>query len=337
MSGLRILSAGPGLTVQDLGRTGTMGFGLSPGGAADRIAFIEGCALLGQDLDAAALEMAGYGGSFQAESPLRFALTGAPMAATIDGQPIPWNASHTLEAGQILSIGGATAGIYGYLHLGGGIDAPSFLGSRATHLAAGIGQPLRQGAQIATGPDLDPDNTGQKLPVSPRWTGGTVRVLPSVQTHLFDPDTIARFGATPFTRTPRGNRQGAELTGQDAPFASGGQLTILSESMVSGDIQMTGEGVPFVLLPECQTTGGYPRIGTILPDDLPLVAQAGRGATLRFKFISHAEGLKAHMTPAQRLKATQKQLEPLLRDPADIRDLLRYQLISGAITGNETQ
>ncbi len=105
--------------------------------------------------------------------------------------------------------------------------------------------------------------------------------------------------------------------------------------MVAGDIQMTGKGDPFVLLPECQTTGGYPRIGTILPDDLSIVAQAAPGVELYFKFITNDEALAAHRPPKKYCADMDRLLEPLLRDPREIRDLLSYQLISGAITGRE--
>ena len=334
MSGALIVHrSGPSVTVQDLGRPGNMVFGLSPGGAADRHAFIEGAVLLGQDFECAALEMAGFGGDFEATSDIRIAFTGAPMLARLDGQPLVWNASHTMQAGQRLTIGATSSGVYGYLHVGGGFSTKPFLGSRATHIAGGIGKPLIPKEELPLGPDLKPDFVGQLLSVIDRFSGGTLRVLPSVQTDHFSAATRARFEATRFTRTPRGNRQGAELQFEGGAFASDAQLTILSETMVAGDIQMTGAGEPFVLLPECQTTGGYPRIGTILPDDLPLVAQAVPGVSLKFRFVTHEEALDHHRPPELLRAELTRNLQPLLRDPRDIRDLLSYQLISGAITG----
>lgn len=335
MSALKIHRAGPALSIQDLGRPGNMASGLSCGGAADRTALAEGAALLQQDLQCAALEMAGMGGEFEPTQPIRIALTGAPMQATLDGQPLVWNASHRVEPGQRLIVGTAISGLYGYLHVGGGFDTELFLQSRAAHLVAGIGSTLETGQTLAIGTDKKPDLVGQKLPAATRFSGGTVRILPSVQTANFPPETLDRFQATEFTRTPRGNRQGAELTFDGPPFASADQLSILSEPMVAGDIQMTGEGIPFVLLPECQTTGGYPRIGTVLPNDLPVIAQAGPTAKLRFKFVEHADAVQSHMTPTDQVRALQAQLQPLIRDPHEIRDLLRYQLISGMITGKE--
>src|SRR6056297_2328886 len=130
---LIVHQAGPGVTVQDSGRPGYLAYGLSRGGAVDRLALYEGAALLGQDPGCASLEMAATGGRFEAGAPLRVALTGARMRARIDGAAVAWNASHRLEAGAVLEIGPAEAGLHGYLHVGGGIDTPPILGARAAH------------------------------------------------------------------------------------------------------------------------------------------------------------------------------------------------------------
>ena len=326
---------GPSVTVQDLGRPGNMAYGLSCGGAADRLALVEGAVLLGQEIGLAALEMAGFGGSFTFTIDTRIALTGAPMQVTLDDQPLVWNASHSVRAGQKLNVGGVTAGVYGYLHVAGGIATQPFLGSRSCHLMAGIGAATQAGETFPLTQDTAPNFGSQKLPKPDRFTSGDVRVLPSVQTAQFAAETLRRFETTPFTRTAKGNRQGVEMGFDGEPFALDGQLTILSEPMLTGDIQMTGLGAPFVLLPECQTTGGYPRIATVLPDDLPIIAQAAAGTKIRFRFVNQDEALAAHKPLQQQANALKKQLKPLIRDPHEIADLLSYQLVSGMITGRD--
>ncbi|MGR3504647.1 MAG: 5-oxoprolinase subunit C family protein [Paracoccaceae bacterium] len=333
---LIIHRAGPQVTVQDKGRAGLLGQGLSQGGAADPVALAEGAALLRQPADYAALEMAGMGGSFEVAMETRIALTGAPMQASIDGQALAWNASHLLPAGARLEIGAAMRGNYGYLHLGGGIATKPVLGARATHLAAGIGQALRQGDCLPL--DDDPrTEVGMTLDPEPRFTGGTVRITRSMQTQLFAPDMLERFQTTTFARDARGNRMGARLEFDGDPFAASGQLSILSEVIVPGDIQMTGDGTPFVLLPECQTTGGYPRIGTVIPADLPRVVQAGQGVTLRFEVIDLSDAVEAQRRFVAALDKLPATIRPLLRDPAQMQDLLSYQLISGVISGHEAE
>lgn len=331
---LTIRRAGPGMTVQDRGRAGYLAFGLSRGGAADPIALAEGAALLSQSPDLAALEMAGMGGEFTASADLRIALTGAEMMATLDGVPLVWNASHLMPAGAVLSIGPARNGTYGYLHLGGGIDLPSRLGSRATHVSAGLGTFLADRDIIPIGEDKG-RTVGQILSPEPRFGGGVIRVLPSLQTDMFPSTVLQRFENTKFQRDHRGNRMGVRMNSEGAGFLIDGGLTVLSEVIVPGDIQITGDGAPFVLMSECQTTGGYPRIGTVLPCDLPRVAQAQPGSPLAFRFISQQDGIEAEARAQKTLAGLRGKVQPLVRDPHDMHDLLSYQLISGIITGTE--
>lgn len=331
---LGIERAGGALTVQDLGRPGYLAQGLSPGGAADRLALAEGAVLLGQDPGLAALEMAGFGGRFVARGALRIALTGAPMRASLDGVALRWNASHVVAAGQRLEIGAVEAGVYGYLHLGGGIAGPQLLGSRSAHLAGGLGRRLAAGDVLEAGAD-DGLPAAQVLEVEPRFSGGEVRLLPGVHTGLFPVPELARFAATAFTPGPRANRQGMELLFEGPPFGLAAQLSVLSEPMLTGDVQMTGAGQPFVLLPECQTTGGYPRIGTVLPDDLPMLAQTAPGVSLRFRFLSLEEGLAQHVPLPRQMAQLRARLRPAVRHPRDVADLLGYQLISGVVSAHD--
>lgn len=337
MTALVVLSAGPGVTLQDQGRPGWLAHGLSQGGAADLLALAEGAALLGQGADHAALEMAGFGGVFEATGDMVIALTGAPMRAAVEGGRLRWNATHLLRAGQRLEIGGAEAGVYGYLHVAGGFATPEVMGSRSAHLIAGIGAPLAAGDHLPVAP-ASKARAGLTIDGPDRFIGGTLRIVPSAQTGLFADAERARFEATEFIRDQRANRQGVRLSHDGAPFRAEGQLSILSEIIVPGDVQMTGEGTPYVLLPECQTMGGYPRIGTVVPDDLPMVAQAGPGARLRFRFVALdaalADWRRARAGEAARLAAA---VRPLVRDPAAMADLLSHQLVGGVTAGDDLE
>lgn len=325
---------GPSVTLQDLGRPGYLAFGLSRGGAVDRLALYEGAALLGQGASLAALEMAGMGGEFEATEDTRIALTGAQMKANIDGDRVAWNASHLLPQGARLSIGAGENGNYGYLHVGGGFAGCDLLGSRSTHLAAGIGGAVAADTQLKICADRSGD-TGLALDPDPRFDGGEIRIVPSLQTEFFSTSEINRFEKTSFHRDIRANRMGARIMPDGEGFHTEAGLSILSEVIVPGDVQVTGDGTPFVLLAECQTTGGYPRIGSILPADLPRIVQAGAKDVLRFKFITLGEAVTIEAREAERRKSLRSKVRPLVRDPADIGDLLSYQLISGMITGQE--
>lgn len=335
-AGLILRRAGPGLTVQDAGRPGLLSRGLSRGGAADPLALAEGAALLGQDPGLAALEMAGQGGAFEATADLRIALTGAPMRATLDGRRLAWNASHRMPAGALLEIGGATAGLYGYLHLGGGIDTPELLGARATHAAAGLGAPPGPGDSLPAG--ADPGGPVDRvLEVADRFSGGTLRVVEAAQTDLFGPAQRAALEGQAFTRDPRSNRMAVRLVPETGGLALEAGLSVVSEVVVPGDIQVTGDGTPVVLGVEGQTVGGYPRIATVIPADLPRLAQCPPGASLRFRFVPLTEALAAEAACRDARAALPGRIRPLLRDPRDIPDLLSYQLVGGVVSATDPE
>ncbi|MFK7743901.1 MAG: biotin-dependent carboxyltransferase family protein [Roseobacter sp.] len=332
MSGQMIIeTAGPAMSIQDTGRTGYLAQGLTRGGAADILALCEGAALLGQSTDCAAIEMVGIGGTFTTTIDTVIALTGARMTAKLDGAQLVWNASHTLPAGAKLTIGGAVEGTYGYLHIAGGFQTDLVMGARSSHLKSGIGAVLKSGQRLPimssttarSGYYIAPDN---------RLAGGEVHVVSSIQTAQFADDTRARFSHTVFTRDARANRQGVRMANDGEGFFADGGLSIVSEVISEGDIQITGDGAPYILMCECQTTGGYPRIGTVIPSDLPRAAQASVGAPLRFTFITLAKARAIEQKARAHIKALPTHVKPLVRDPRNISDLLSYQLISGAVS-----
>ncbi len=326
MTGLILHRTGPGTSVQDLGRAGYLAQGLSRGGAADPIALAEGAALLNQSPTLAALEVIS---SVEVEvtAPIWIALTGAPKKASRNGQPLAWNASHLLVPGERLHLGPATAGSYAYLHVAGGIATPQLVGGRGAHLTAGLGAAIVDGARLPIGPATEPALNARALPFEDRFGGGEIRMLAGPQTSLFPPDVFERFLATSFTRTAWANRQGVKLGHTGEGFRPAEGLNLISEVIVPGDIQVTGDGTPYVLGPECQTIGGYPRIGTVAPEDLPRVMQATPGAQLRFRLVTLDEALASHRAIEQLHAAAQQRLLAQERDPYSA--LMAHNLISG--------
>ena len=337
MPPLTIHHAGPGLTIQDLGRPGWKAQGLSTGGATDRFAVFEAAALLNTKPTPAVIEMMGFGGTFSTTHHTRIAITGAQMQADIDGTPIAPNMTHILRAEAKLTIGGAKSGVYGYLSFAGGIETAPIMDSRATHLTAGIGKRLEAGDTLPLAPDTDPLSPPMKLSPDNRFKGGTIRVMPGPQTDFFSPETLETFATTMFTRSPRGNRQGIRLDYDGTGFPIDGGRNIVSDLIVPGDIQMTGDGVPYVLLAECQTIGGYPRIGSVIPADLPKIAQAAPGTGRKFQFLTVEQADATAISDAALLKSITQKCQPMIRNPHDIADLLSYQLISGATPGDDLE
>ena len=331
MTGFLVIEhAAVGMSIQDIGRCGGMGLGISKGGAADKKAFLEGAAILGNSIHAAAIELAVMGGAFRFEGSTRIALTGALMSATLDGAAIESGSSHFVASGSTLRVAAAVEGVYGYLHVAGGLETKVELGGRGRHMIAGLGGDILDGDRIPVGKDPEPNATPLRLPPGPAQDG-RIRVMPGPQTDLFPDNVRQAFEDSVFTRSTRGNRQGVRLDHDGAPFATSGQLHLVSDFITEGDIQMTGDGTPFVLLADCQTIGGYPRIGTVVPTDLPRIAQAQPGSTLRFSFVSPEDAEALWVSDEDFYKSRLKSLQPRARDPREMSDLLSYEMISRPI------
>ena len=333
--GLIVRQAGLGTSVQDRGRPGYQRQGVAEGGAVDPRALAEGAAILGQVQDLAALELVGFGGAYEAfGARLRLALTGAPFKATIDGRLVDWGTSFALEPGQVLTIGAAdpAAGVYGYLHVGGGIDVPVVLGSRSTHLRAGFGglegRALRVGDRLIAGTDAG-GPVGRTL--DPPWgpPPRLVRVLWGVQASEFADAERERFLETDFEVTLARDRMGMKLAFAGAPFVTERSLTLISDAVVIGDVQIPGDGKPIVLLADRQPTGGYPRLATVITADLPALAQLPAGARIRFLPVTEEVAVRALGTYRSELDRLAERVRPVLRSLDDVAHLLSVNLIDG--------
>ncbi|MCH2250681.1 MAG: urea amidolyase [Cognatishimia sp.] len=331
------LGNGPAITIQDLGRPNQIAAGLSRGGAMDQLALLEAAALLQSPSVLPALEIAGFGGAFKIETQTRIALTGSPMAASLEGLPLAWNHTHMIPAGATLQLGACRSGSYGYLTFAGGIKSPPHLGSQSAHLMAGIGAALAPGERIEINQDPDPDAAQMALATEPRFDGGILHVVAGPQTDLFDEATQTAFFSAEFTKSNRANRQGVGLDHPSLKLGTDLAAGLASDFIMQGDIQQTGDGVPYVLMAECQTMGGYPRIGTVVPKDLPKLAQAQPGTRFIFKLVSRAQAEALAKTEAEQLKALRAKVTTVVRNPADMSDLLSYQLISGVTAGHDPE
>ncbi|HBQ22429.1 MAG TPA: urea amidolyase [Alphaproteobacteria bacterium] len=329
--GLEILNIGPAATVQDLGRQGYLAYGLSASGVSDRDALYEGAAILQQDVNNAVLEMSMMGGSFRVHGQVRAAVTGARMSIKVGQKSQPMNTSFLLHDGDILEIGGCEDGIFGYLHLGGGIQAPQVLGSRATHLFASIGAKLEVGHWLERGED-PVAFAALQLETERRGAGGKLRFVRSFQTDLFGEHNLQRFLSTKFSKTQRSNRMGVGLQFEGEGFQTENQLHILSEVITVGDVQMTGDGQPFILMQECQSTGGYPRIGTVLAPDLVKVAQAPTGTIFQFSLVDFEEAAQILRARQGAWRALPQKTQYVTRKLENIDNLLEYNLVDGVIS-----
>lgn len=297
MSGpfLKIISPGPLCTVQDEGRFGYQQFGISTSGAVDRQAFALGNLLLGNQPSAAALEITVGGFEVEFLSDGVVAITGADLTPDLDGLPASRWETFPVSGGQRLTMASPRSGLRAYLCVAGGTDVPAQLGSRATYLAARLGglqgTALSAGDEIPAGPVQDTPPVGRRLPpdLIPEYRREiTVRVVPGPQESHFTPAGMENFFGAEYIVTDRSDRQGVRLDGPEIEAGPEG-YDIVSDAVVTGAVQIPGDRKPIVLLADRQTTGGYPKIGVVATVDLPMLAQAVPGGTVRFQRVTVQE------------------------------------------------
>jgi biotin-dependent carboxylase-like uncharacterized protein len=331
MTGLEVIRCGPGASVQDAGRLGHRRLGVSTAGAMDRRALALANALVGNAPDAAAVEVPLARASFRVNAPrLLVAVCGPGATLAIDGQAQPDLCSAIASHGQILTVGAPRNGVYNYLAVAGGIRSPVVLGSRACHRRSGIGlPPLEAGDPLPCDPVADgtaPQRfAGDWLPEN-----GPVRVIPGPQDAHFGADAWERLCSDAFRIDPSSDRMGLRLDGPRL-VANGGH-DIVSDGVVPGSIQVPGDGRPIVLGRDCQTTGGYPKIATVISADLDRLLQIPPGAPVRFAVVSRPEAVAL----ARKAAAWQRGLSAgIARVDAVCPSHLSQNLISGVTRGDD--
>ena len=333
--GLLVERIVPGASIQDRGRPGYLRFGVTNGGALDQYALAEGQALLGNSHDAAALEMPGYGGRFIAKCTVNIALSGAEMDARLNDTPIGWRRSKTLRQGDVLEIGATREGLIGYLHVEGGFLTPRMLGSRSSHLRAGFGFSPTSGDVLPIGPQ----SKGHGEVALPRPDYFDLRCLPLLkgpQTAHFTPETLEKFLRDQYSFSPRRDRMGARMTPATGPLDGAADgLTIASDVINHGDIQIGGDGLPVLLMADRGSSGGYPRIGVLARAALDAAAQMPSDEPFSFRLIDRSTAVDLWKKHQALINSLAGSVKPLHRDPRDIADLLAYNLVDGMISAKE--
>ncbi|MEJ5308481.1 MAG: biotin-dependent carboxyltransferase family protein [Anaerolineae bacterium] len=298
---LDVLDPGLLTTVQDAGRRGWARYGVPPSGPLDEAAFAAANELVGNPSDAAALEITFTGPTLRVGRECLIAVCGADFVLWVGALPVPtWHALY-VRAGQIVTFGTRRNGARAYLAVSGGIALPPFLGSQATYLPGGFGgldgRALRAGDRLPLGPAAicnPAQAAGRVWPVErrpPYTPQPTVRVVLGPQDDYFTPEGLATFLNSAYQLTPEADRMGVRLQG--SPIAHRGPTGIVSDGVVAGSIQVPPDGQPIVMLADHQTTGGYPKIATVVRADLPLLAQCLPGDRVSFAAVTVAEAQHA--------------------------------------------
>ena len=339
MTALRVIACGPMTTLQDAGRRGYERYGVSTSGAMDGLALAAANALVRNPPGGGAVELMLLGGRFRAEGgPVRLVLAGAAGAADVDGRTVGPYRSFLLRPGETLTVGPSPEGVYAYLAAAGGFDVPPDLGSVSLHPRAGIGgiggRPLRAGDPIPLREGTDPAAGELSLPAEAarlldRGASAPLRVVPGPQDDHFTEEGLAAFLAGEYRVAQEADRMGYRLEGPAVPHR--GDYNIVSDGIVTGSVQVPGNGQPIVLMADRQTTGGYPKIATVITPDLRLLAQRRSGAPVRFKAVGMEEAQAAARERAALLASLPRLAVPARRDPPGAEELLALTLAGAAV------
>ncbi len=292
-----VTQAGFLTSVQDLGRTGFRQFGVTTSGALDPFALRIANLLVGNDEGAAGLEITVGGLQLRFGDERIVAWCGGEFDGQIGSPALPAGHVAHLQAGDELKFGRAQIGCRCWLAISGGIDVPVVLGSRSTDLRANFGgfegRTLRDGDQLSLG-EFRQSETAAAAKIS-SWTAPhdwaspasrypNLRFLRGVDWSRFDDVTIQRFTQHEFSVSPDSDRMGVRLDGPELKRED--ETDLISEAVAPGTIQVPPSGKPILLLGDCQTIGGYPKIAHVITVDLGIAAQLRAGDRVRFSEVT---------------------------------------------------
>jgi Allophanate hydrolase subunit 2 len=281
MTQLEIARIGPLCLVQDLGRPGLAGQGVTTSGAVDRRSLSQGNRLLGNGSRAAGLEVLLGGLHLRPDAPVLVAVTGAWCPITVDGAPAPFGTPVLVSVGAMLRLGTPRHGLRSYLTVRGGLTPPgSFGGSWSTDTSSGIGPaPVKAGTRLPLGDNVIGPPLVSAVPPAIPGTDVALRVTLGPRAESLSAADRQVLTESVGTVSSDSDRIGVRLNGFQLSF---GRIGRPSEAIPLGAVQAPPSGELIVFLADHPTTGGYPVIGVVDADDLDQLAQCAPGTRVRF-------------------------------------------------------
>jgi biotin-dependent carboxylase-like uncharacterized protein len=295
MASLKVIRPGMLTTVQDLGRWGHQDAGVPVAGPMDTYSHRRANRLAGNPDGAAALEVTLLGPELESDSDVVCAVAGAQFALTVNGAPVDADRPFVAPAGARVRFGARRSGTRATLAVRGGFDVLATLGSRATSLVSRMGpfggRALAAGDVLPIGAAGPVGNRGAGPPMTMPAGGARLRIVLGPHDAMFTPEAIGTLLGSRFTVTPQSNRMGYRLEGPAVrPL---GAADILSDATPIGSLQVPASGQPILLMADRQTTGGYPKIATVISADLPLAGQLAPGDWIQFAACTRAVAIAA--------------------------------------------
>lgn len=288
-------------TVQDLGRYGYKNLGVPTSGPLDLASAVYANALVGNERNAALIELIGYI-SLTSDTNAVISITGGLPEVYVDQMRVPsWRAIY-LKSGAELIVNPSDRGYVHYISIAGGIDCESVLGSKSTFIRGGfgcIGRPLNVNDRLLINRENAENVWGKVKRLRPAFNPETkvpkpdkpnaIRVTRGIHADLFNDLDILFMSA--YTVTINSDRMGYRLDGK--PVKSASLLNRLPSIPTDrGYVQIPPDGKPIVLMADSQTTGGYPVALHVIPPDVDFLAQVRPQQKVLFLEITVPEAEK---------------------------------------------
>ncbi|WP_017727708.1 5-oxoprolinase subunit C family protein [Halalkalibacterium ligniniphilum] len=316
---IKIIKPGIETTVQDNGRIGFYHTGMPPSGAMDKYSFVIANLLIGNEDNAAVLEITYLGPEIEFQSSTLIAVTGAEIPPKINGTSIPMWQAVEVQAGDILSFDFVKQGARSYLAVQGGIDVEIKMNSRSTYTLCGIGgfngRALKEGdiLKIKKENNVKKVDLNKQIPAEylPEFSKNeNIRVIVGLCSYRLTEESLERFLSIDWTVTPNANRVGYRFKGErlhfvprEQPFGAGSNPSnVVDLGYPIGSIQVPDGIEPIALLNDAVTGGGYATIATIISPDLNKMAQIKTNEKVRFVAVNIDEALKARKALKDRVE-----------------------------------
>lgn len=307
---IEVLDGGIQTTVQDYpGMVGFWSVGVPPCGPMDSLSFRLGNAILGNNDNAAGLELTMRGGSYKFRAACWFCLTGADMDATLDGAPVPRYTAVLAPRSSVLKFGAAQYGMRAYLLIKGGIDVPVTLGSRSTFVDGKFGgvngRALRTGDVLALFEAAEEASaaktqTGASLSTAAipefghEWTIGVI-AGPLSDAEFLQPEFFDTLTTATYTVNYDSARTGVRLNGPAPQWAreDGGEAGLHPSNIHDNPysicaLDLTGDQ-PILLGPDGPSLGGFVCPVVVALSQQWILGQLRPGDSVRFQVLSLAE------------------------------------------------
>ena len=332
MTKLAVSSISPASSVQDGGRFGAQRYGLTPSGAMDRLGLVAANCLAGNGLFTPAIEIGPYGAAFKArEGAVRVAMSGTPRVAEIAGRTVAWDTSVTIADGETLKLGLAQGGAFSYLAIEGGLRGEPMFGSFSVNARVGLGTPFPRALQAGDELSVAAASPGPERRIDlPQAVTGPIRIVLGPQNDEFSNEAVTLFLDSEWKISATSDRMGYRLEGPVIKHLYG--HNIVSDGTVNGSIQVPGNGAPIVLVPDRGTSGGYPKIATVISADLGRFAQISAGTGFRFKAVGMAEAQAEARKFAELLRSLPDRLHSIENFDLNIEALQDANVAGAAVS-----